>query len=867
MTSRKTASSLAGVSSSTNPTGPTNTGSSGYPLPQQNPGHEAGRGNGHTSQVHHHARASHGGSATNTEMRAILRKERELERARESALREIDVNRKHWTNSNGMTRSISDKKLTQSSSNDSIGACPPSAEPSEDEYDSNGRASVFNQNSGQGGPGSQVAGMGRKRNNTHTGLQIKPREEDFLASAYQPHPHRIPPPPESFDHSFGVDALQAAFSAKYYELANKCKNWEKYAAKLRAQAEVLEVENRVLREQNACLESENSELREEKRHRDLERLRVESRISSLEDKVGRSLSGGDLSGQYRSAENVLDFDIPSAPSSASRSTTNGGQVPYCSSNLQVDDRHDFRPPTPVSAVSLPAPLPNMYPHSQPHQHTQSQSQNQNQTQPQPLHHPSHESSSSQPAVRQRRSHSVARDSIGEWNYACRRGSASLAEIINQDASQRESGSIHAEGRSSRMGGRTLDADSSTMTVSGRTATANQGHGVSALTSQALAAINRQHHATQSRASSTQRVQVSPNEPNTQGHLPSSDGFSHLVSSSQTITKRRSMNLGDNEGNLSASVSAPNLLTSTGLGPASQNGTEARIRGSSAHSDAATVTGHHLQDYVEQRRQQRRTSFNQQQGGGHPPGASLSRPTSRMSNLSANGGAKPRARSRAGSVHDAIPVVKDDLFSEMESTVSDALPSRATSPLVQNDRHLNGVHPEVAAQSLTAAMHSIKKMSSANSVREETENIPRQLGLPPPHRQEAALQLQHGQQNSAESSTGSSLLGTNSDDPDSSQGEEGRTTGEDEFHDQRRAHRQLYANLRAELDASDLTKFEKYVHRYDALEIGLDGPKGLVNRVKKLLLLSDPAIRSKPEKLKARKELAREFERVVRVELN
>jgi hypothetical protein len=79
---------------------------------------------------------------------------------------------------------------------------------------------------------------------------------------------------------------------------------------------------------------------------------------------------------------------------------------------------------------------------------------------------------------------------------------------------------------------------------------------------------------------------------------------------------------------------------------------------------------------------------------------------------------------------------------------------------------------------------------------------------------------------------------------------------------RGAHRRLYLCLREELSPEDLQKFERYVHRYDALEIPVDGPRGLVNRVKKLLLLSDATLRERPEEWKRRKELAREFERVV-----
>ena len=81
-----------------------------------------------------------------------------------------------------------------------------------------------------------------------------------------------------------------------------------------------------------------------------------------------------------------------------------------------------------------------------------------------------------------------------------------------------------------------------------------------------------------------------------------------------------------------------------------------------------------------------------------------------------------------------------------------------------------------------------------------------------------------------------------------------------------AHRRLYLALRCELSADQLSKFERYVHRYDALEIPIDGPRGLINRVKKLLLLSDEGLKERPEQWRKRKELAREFEGIVRGDL-
>ncbi|KAL9933484.1 hypothetical protein V8E36_007660 [Tilletia maclaganii] len=80
------------------------------------------------------------------------------------------------------------------------------------------------------------------------------------------------------------------------------------------------------------------------------------------------------------------------------------------------------------------------------------------------------------------------------------------------------------------------------------------------------------------------------------------------------------------------------------------------------------------------------------------------------------------------------------------------------------------------------------------------------------------------------------------------------------------HRHLYARLRSTLEPSHLAKFEKYVHRYDALDIPLEGPRGLINRVRKLLLRGEPDLEQRPDRLRLMKDLLREFEALVRVEL-
>ncbi|EPQ28412.1 uncharacterized protein PFL1_04239 [Pseudozyma flocculosa PF-1] len=767
-----------------------------------------------------HTRAAHGGSGSNTEMRAILRKEREVERARASSSLSNRENeppaRRMASTASSMITSLSDRKLTQnSSSSSSLGAG--SAHGTDDGQEPLAPAPASGAPSSRwpahsrrpsSAKGSAPISAGLAKNVDLTQQRQVPTSdrEGSVSSASS----RIPAPPDSFDHSFGVDALQAAFSAKYYELANKCKNWERYAAKLRAQSEAVEIENRVLREQIAQLEADNAALRHEQLQRDqaLYRRDVESRLSTLEERLpGRIHSGDDLDERYRSGDTLIDLDrisAPSAPSSASKSSDgrHQGQMTYCSSNLQVEDRPELRPPTPVSALSLPTMLPSV-------------------PRPQEL-----GPLSSGPG---RRSLNHAHEESHEWPpYNNKRDSASLAEIINQDAAHREFGALYGEGRSSRLGSRRAESD---VSVAGSrlptSATFPPGpnsasNDASALTSQALAAMNRQHAAMVGgqQAPSANRLG--------QGNLRPTQGKRR-----STISVDRTLDPG-----LQQLAGIPPYSSAAAPGAASA-GVDARSRGPSVVSEAATVTGDYLQEYVEQRRQQRKTSFTVQQQQQHsaPLGAaqSGSRPASRLSNHSAGGDRTRRARSRAGSVHDAIPMLKDDVFSD--GAAANTAPSRSggASPLAENVNVING-----------ANLYADRGLGA---------NSPS-----PQSKQRSALMEIRCSQPMLSSDTSHSSQSLHSGIADYSNSS---TELSDAAEDQRRAHRALYASLRAELDAEDLVKFEKYVHRYDALEIGLDGPRGLINRVKKLLLLTDPDLKSKPEKLRVRKELAREFEKVVK----
>lgn len=263
---------------------------------------------------------------------------------------------------------------------------------------------------------------------------------------------------------------------------------------------------------------------------------------------------------------------------------------------------------------------------------------------------------------------------------------------------------------------------------------------------------------------------------------------------------------------------------------------------SGHSDAVTVTGDYLQDIVDQKRRLRKVSQDQQQqlqylqarvhlnsntsqGSVHSTAGGGSRPSSRLSNRNTDG-LRIRSRSRAGSctVHDSIPIEKDDVFGS-----SDALPIAPPS-----------APPIKRSSSMPLTGINLTTMESERLEVRESKSFP-------------------GDASSKASTTGVSLQEQSTPLP------EGHTDPTEPESDRKGAHRRLYIRLRDELETSDLVRFERYVHRYDGLEIPVEGNRGIINRVRRLLL-PEELVRSKldlPDRYKLRKELAREFERIVR----
>jgi hypothetical protein len=540
-------------------------------------------------------------------------------------------------------------------------------------------------------------------------------------------------------------------------------------------------------------------------------------------------SSGDLSSRYmhhatskttmQGEANLDPLSIPSPPTSnrlldpSNRLPVNMAH-PYCSSNLNLIDSDSgelTRPPTPTSAISLPHSLQavlqgegdGMYSNGARHRHNGSASD----------------------FFAQQESSKLENASKLSYEYDC-------FHQIQQQVLTRGGGNSY------------VMTASNTFPPASNTPSA-------ALTVQALAAMNRQveDHSLQTSVSVPQlpsQVWDRPLSPNRVAKRQISAGESSLVASAMNRPSAASEQGADKENvhvtHLTLpgyNVEAVNTSGKAGSGATSSGEGEGQtmMRGGSSLSDAATVTGDYLQDIVEQKRRLRKVSQSQQQqlqylqarvhlnsnasqGSIHPftgVTGGGSRPSSRLSNY---GPSRGRARSRAGSytLHDSIPVAKDDVFGSSDALPVAPIKRAGTMPLASLDVNVHHHQPNKVdewAKAETAA--------AAASVKEK------HLSQQSPPLQEAAA------------------------------------TAAVVDSDPKGAHRRLYIRLRDELETADLVRFERYVHRYDSLEIGVEGSRGIINRVRRLLL-PEELVHSKlafPEKYRLRKELAREFERIVR----
>ncbi|CBQ70773.1 conserved hypothetical protein [Sporisorium reilianum SRZ2] len=792
----------------------------------------------------HSRTASHGGSGTYTEMRAQIRKERENEKLQRShhpapsaSSRDLDPHPRKQIHVSAHSHS----HLSLSTSDQKVGHLPTSDDDPADDVSksylrvlpptsyamSADNVSNMSATSSQISSASSNTGIVRKRSQNvsmQDQQQAQPPQSASQVSIHamqqqqQQHHARhesasalssLHSPIESPEQTIGIDALQAAFSAKYYELANKCKNWEKYAAKLRAQLGVLEAENRVLKEQNSQLESDNLQLQAILRREEKTRTQLQGRMSSLEDCLSqRSASTVNLSAQYRAVE-MLDYDhlsIPSAPSSAEKNSDNAAafrHTPYCSSNLHVEDRSELRPqPMPTLANGAAGIVQST---------TVAQYSELDTARAQAL------ASQGMPSLDAMQS---------KWdspNHCAAVPSPARVQSAVESA-------FNVEGRSSRLGNRpdvqpsqvahqrsgTVGAFGMMGPRAGSVLGAHRGH---TLTSQALA----QQEAIEAiaRPASAQRFHgtyLESNVSTTAASIVASTG----VTKAALQSKRRSTVSGDRGPSLSLAQIVKGALTASGVVAAGPSQSQSNH---TSPNDKAMTSSDYLQECVEKRREAMRSSFNAQQKGmtpAHGQGAGgASRPASRAaSRLSTQSGT--RSRSRAGSVHDAIPVAVEDVFCNPRTFHA----------------HSSEPSPELMTEQLAATSLDPHADIAAAS----------QRLMPATDTQPQAVKLMTRQELSVASSP-SSLMAVS---PAKEQHEEHISF-----------ERKLYMRFQEELDAEEFTKFERCIQRYDFLDIPLEGNKGLITRVKRLLLVSDPDLRSKPEKLRVRQHLARDFEKMAK----
>lgn len=795
------------------------------------------------ASVRPHSRASHTGSGTYTELRAQIRKEREHEKLQRQVAngptvssRDVEtLSRKQaqptLQSASQMPASISDQKISHFSASEEetaddipadkrsyLRVLPPTSFAMSSDNVSN-MSTASSQISSSSSTGivrkrSQIASTQEQTQQQqqtqpnsqqqqhhsqvplHSSQQHHSRQESLFASRGDALP-RIHSPPEPPEQPIGIDALQAAFSAKYYELANKCKNWEKYAAKLRAQLGVLEAENRVLKEQNSQLESDNAQLQAVLRQEEKTRTQLEGRMSSLEDCLSqRSMSGGNLSAQYRAVE-LLDYDhlsIPSAPSSAEKNNEGIAglrRTPYCSSNLQVEDRSELRPQTIPSHLNGVAVTQTMT--------------------------VSHSSETG--AVRDPLRDLSTEPLHGKWE------STDLDDAFKSPQISMNDPVVSAEGRSSRLGNRTDNPDrhiphqrSGTVGALGmvmpRPGSVFGGHSGHALTSQALA----QQDAIEAiaRPASAQRFNGTYLENNfstTAASIVAGSG----VTKAALQSKRRSTVSGDRGPSLSLAQIVKGALTASGVVAAAPSQSQSQH---ASPNERALNSSDYLQECVEKRREAMRCSFNAQQKGMTPASGQIapSRPVSRAaSRLSTQSGT--RSRSRAGSVHDAIPVAVEDIFCNPKT-----FQAHSTEP-----------SPEMLTEQLASTSldpHSdITAASQRLMAATDTQNV----------------KLMTRKELSMASSPASAVSNSPAQNPEEHVSFE----------------RKLYIRFQEELNAEEFQKFERCIQRYDFLDIPLEGNKGLITRVKRLLLVSDPDLRSKPDKLRVRQQLARDFEKMAK----
>ncbi|PWN18514.1 hypothetical protein BCV69DRAFT_76481 [Microstroma glucosiphilum] len=745
---------------------------------------------------------------------------------------------------------------------------------------------------------------------------------------------------------FDIATLKQAFTAQYHSLAAKCQGWERYAAKLKAQLEALEIDHSLMKETCAQqtmeaqrlearvesqtkyierLEAENGDLREMYRERENRSREVESRLSSLEERLAARApssaastaaslrraptgSASRMASQHmeQHVQSVLKnvYQPPSPPSSvtdSSQSRTHmvgppqDGRAAFHSSNIRYssDDeermQRDFRAPSPLDFGNLDNTL------AQPVLYRSAQA-----TAPsQAIARPASRASSRQ-AQHYGSGNMAARDEAfpppreggRESRLGHRRPDEGVKQHVGGSAGEArcvdDNGSAHAgEGESSEL-------------IKG-----SHSNGVQPLLHNDEQPYGRPH----SRLNHTREGAPSPpsldartdNRPRgidrtdkqvLEGAIFTNAYPSHFVRSTSAL------GLAAPQYPFVRSGSAASIQTVTSSN--GMTGSWPHVR-SSTDPLLATIHGQQATNVV---RPLRRSSFHQQQQLAQMQSRRNSVTTSRLSNYSSDGGTgqipvrrggsrMPSSRNGSVGVHDAIPIVKDDVFSDGKQNILPATTGRKSSISSVAKARIASSRPsgapgqgqgEQSEQNLapqqiigppdgrTSALanHYNERHVPAQMLRgrdsDEVNLAPGSHFSPPSssgreEQRDASSSTQYATSLPLSQSTNQSIIqDVSCASTSASVAEETSAIAAAEA--RRGAHRRLYLCLREELSPEDLQKFERYVHRYDALEIPVDGPRGLVNRVKKLLLLSDATLRERPEEWKRRKELAREFERVV-----
>jgi hypothetical protein len=761
-----------------------------------------------------------------------------------------------------------------------------------------------------------------ERQNAHVGAPTSLQGLEHMLA-------RIPSPPNAGHGASDENVTQSTmYVRQYYALLEKCQSWQRYAATMKERADNLEIENRFLRESSRknedevrALERQLRGLKETAMLLDEERRRTESRIGSYNNEFDRQRQPSRQRFHHASVEPhhtalMALADVPSPPElidqrnptySSGSSHTPGFSTMAISSVRPPSRSSNMRSEgdTPPSAALFDIDYINLQ---------------ENGKHIQPLDATDLRTHALQKAVMS------SQDYVPASMHQQRQESAHLAELGAQDAARRETSGLQGaayhpalvRGRVGMMESRSFpscdvvpSAALTTQILAAHTREHSAAAAINRLPSSTSAPVLRAKAKNQSPAQQpgggAKQTTSSYAPPQLRHQVSEGNGMAAHKATSHANVESATFGLGLRNANLEDHLGQVTMPSDSGRLSAVPGS-----RSASAQSDARTVTEDYLQGMVEQKRQLRKISLSQQQqmhflqariqinrsnsslgvsnarGSANeqadvndenvaPPftaplpctssGGLDSRPASRLS----SNGNRRRPRSRAGSYsfHGVIPVDKDDVFScRTAGLINENLSRRGglkrseSAPLGQLT--LNGRSGAVSA--LELRHYADEVVTQQDDQPEQRQQQLRDLGAELNEALDGADamstgQLVHTSNDAGDGSVSSSVSRSSSQENIGVRAGD----GQQEDHDPKGAHRRLYVRLREELDPAELIRFERYVHRYDALQIEMEGAKGIINRVRRLLLPGE-VVRAKHThrpRYQMRKVLAREFERIVR----